>query len=131
MVCLYASNCLGHGIDLYNFTVTGRLAAARELSRRMRLSDISRESFGFDLTEIPFGVGDGAEASTPEPSSPTKSRLFGSPHKRNRSLTNRLPSDEQTSLLVQQSQTMRDLEELILAFNALEWFAVVCEKLDK
>lgn len=97
----------------------------------MRLSDISRESFGFDLTEIPFGVGDGAEASTPEPSSPTKSRLFGSPHKRNRSLTNRLPSDEQTSLLVQQSQTMRDLEELILAFNALEWFAVVCEKLDK
>ncbi|GMG28167.1 unnamed protein product [Aspergillus oryzae var. brunneus] len=107
------------------------LAAARELSRRMRLSDISRESFGFDLTEIPFGVGDGAEASTPEPSSPTKSRLFGSPHKRNRSLTNRLPSDEQTSLLVQQSQTMRDLEELILAFNALEWFAVVCEKLDK
>ncbi|KAE8325534.1 107-domain-containing protein [Aspergillus sergii] len=120
------------GALLYRkFYVTGRLAAARELSRRMRLSDISRESFGFDLTELPFGVEDGAEASTPEPSSPTKSRLFGSPHKRNRSLTNRLPSDEQTSLLVQQSQTMRDLEELILAFNALEWFAVVCEKLDK
>ncbi|KAF5854945.1 Nucleoporin nup84 [Aspergillus alliaceus] len=113
------------------FYVTGRLAAARELSRRMRLSDISRESFGFDLAEFPYGVEDGTEPPTPEPASPTKSRLFGSPHKRNRSVSNRAPSDEQTSLLIQQSQTMRDLEELILAFDALEVFAVICEKLDE
>ncbi|KAE8355571.1 107-domain-containing protein [Aspergillus coremiiformis] len=120
------------GALLYRkFYVTGRLAAARELSRRMRLSDISRESFGFDVAEFPFGIEDGEEPPTPELSSPTKSRLFGSPHKRHRSATNRGPSDEQTSLLVQQSQTMRDLEELILAFDALEGFAVVCEKLDK
>ncbi|KAF7585703.1 Nucleoporin nup84 [Aspergillus hancockii] len=117
--------------SLEKFYVTGRLAAARELSRRMRLSDISRQSFGFDLTEFPFGVEDGVEPATPEPSSPTKSRLLGSPHKRNWSSTSRVPSNDQTSLLVQQSQTMRDLEELILAFDALEGFAVVCEKLDK
>jgi nuclear pore complex protein Nup107 len=115
----------------YILAVTGRLAAARELSRRMRLSDISRQSFGFDLTEFPYGVEDGVEPATSEPSSPTKSRLLGSPHKRNRSLTSRVPSNDQTNLLIQQSQTMRDLEELILAFDALEGFAVVCERLDK
>jgi nuclear pore complex protein Nup107 len=32
---------------------------------------------------------------------------------------------------VQQSQTMRDLEELILGFDALERFAVAFEKFDK
>ncbi|KAG2415467.1 hypothetical protein HFD88_006658 [Aspergillus terreus] len=117
------------GALLYRkFYVKGKLSAARELSRRMRLSDISQESFGFDLTEFPAGVEDGVEPGTPEPSSPTKSRLLGS-HRRSRS--NGVPSTTQTSILVQQSQTMRDLEELILGFDALERFAVAFEKFDK
>jgi nuclear pore complex protein Nup107 len=108
--------------------VTGKLPAARELSRRMYLSEISRESFGFDIAEFPIDAEDGTDAGTPEPSSPTKTRVYG--HKRNKS-SNSLPSTAETRLLYTQSQTMRDLEELILAFDALERFATVCEKLDK
>lgn len=94
----------------------------------MRLSDISKELFGFDLIQFPFGAEDGIEPGTPEPSSPTKSRLFGS-HRRSRS--NGLPSSTQTNLLLQQSQTMRDLEELVLGFDALERFAIILERFDK
>ncbi|KAI9928847.1 Nucleoporin nup84 [Aspergillus wentii] len=117
-----------YGALLYRrFYITGKLAAARELSRRMRLSDISQESFGFDIA---FPVEeDGIESATPEPASPTKSRLPGSAHKRSRS--NGLPSDAQQALLYEQSQNMRDLEELILAFDALEMFAIVWENLEK
>lgn len=93
----------------------------------MRLSDISQESFGFDLTEFPV-VEDEVEPLSPEPTSPTKSRLLA--HKRNRSATNGAPSD-QTNILVQQAQGMLDLEKLILALDALEHFAYVCDKTDK
>ncbi|KAL4780475.1 107-domain-containing protein [Aspergillus varians] len=117
------------GALLYRrFYTSGKLPAARELSRRMRLSDISRESFGFDIADFPVDYEDGTDIGTPEPSSPTKTRVYG--HKRNRS-SNSLPSTNQTRLLYVQSQTMRDLEQLILAFDALEVFAIVCEKLDE
>ncbi|KKK15621.1 hypothetical protein ARAM_006878 [Aspergillus rambellii] len=118
------------GALLYRkFYTTGKLPAARELSRRMRLSDISRESFGFDVADFLMDVEDGVEPNTPESSSPSKTRVFG--HKRNKSSGSGLPSTSQTRLLSEQSQTMRDLEELILAFDALEKFAVICDKLDK
>ncbi|KAL2829560.1 107-domain-containing protein [Aspergillus pseudoustus] len=116
------------GASLYRrFYLTGKLPAARELSRRMNLSEISRESFGLDIAEFPIDV-EGTDVGTPEPSSPTKTRVYG--HRRNKS-SNSLPSTVETRLLYTQSQTMRDLEELILAFDALERFAAVCEKLDK
>ncbi|KAF9890267.1 Nucleoporin nup84 [Aspergillus nanangensis] len=119
------------GALLYRkFYVTGKLSAARELSRRMRLSDISQESFGFDLTEFSAGVEDGAGSATPEPSSPSKSRLLGS-HRRSRSIPSGVPTPSQTNILIQQSSTMRDLEEMILGFDALERFAIAYEKIDK
>ena len=93
----------------------------------MNLSEISQEAFGFDVAEFPLGMEDGVEA--PTPTSPTKSRMFGSAHKRTRS--NGVPSGAQTSILYQLSQTMRDLEALILAFDALENFAMIFEKVDK
>ena len=97
----------------------------------MRLSDISQESFGFDLTEFPV-VEDEVEPLSPEPTSPTKARMLGS-HKRNRSSTNGAPPGDQTNtnILVQQAQGMLDLEQLILALDALEHFAHVCDKTDK
>lgn len=118
-----------NGLQLLTFIVAGKLAAARELSRRMNLSYLSQESFGFDVAEFPMGMEDGMDAPTPEPTSPTKVRLPGSAHKRSRS--NGVPNGAQTSILYQQSQTMRDLEALILAFDALENFAMLWEKLDK
>lgn len=93
----------------------------------MNLSEISQEAFGFDVAEFPLGMEDGVEA--PTPTSPTKSRMFGSAHKRTR--FNGVPSGAQTSILYQLSQTMRDLEALILAFDALENFAMIFEKVDK
>lgn len=118
------------GAQLYRrFFISGKLAAARELSRRMNLSDLSRESFGFDVAEFPMEMEDGVDASTPEPMSPSKIRLPGSAHKRSRS--NGVTNGAQQSILYQQSQTMRDLEALILAFDALENFATLWEKLDK
>lgn len=71
---------------------------------------------------------DELDIGTPEPSSPSKARAYG--HKRNKSSSNSLPSTAQTRLLCAQSRTMRDLEQLILAFDALERFAGVCEKID-
>ncbi|KAL4790198.1 107-domain-containing protein, partial [Aspergillus venezuelensis] len=117
------------GATLYRrFYLTGKLPAARELSRRMRISDISRNSFGFDVADFPVDYEDGLEGGPSEPPSPTKTRVYG--HKRSKSSTNSLPSTDQTKLLYIQSQTIRDLEQLILAFDALENFALVCEKLD-
>lgn len=97
----------------------------------MKLSDISREMFGFDISEFSLDVEAMQEVNTPEPSSPTKSRLLSSPHKRSRSRTNGVASNSQASILLQQSQTMRDLEVLILAFDALERYAIIYEKLEK
>ncbi|GAQ41592.1 nuclear pore complex protein Nup107 [Aspergillus niger] len=112
------------------FYISGRLSAARELCRRMKLSDISREMFGFDISEFSLDVAAMQEVNTPEPSSPTKSRLLSSPHKRSRSRTNGVASGSQASILLQQSQTMRDLEVLILALDALERYAIIYEKLE-
>ncbi|RAK78269.1 nucleoporin Nup84/Nup107 family protein [Aspergillus fijiensis CBS 313.89] len=110
---------------------TGNLAAARELSRRMNLSDISRESFGFDLAIIlKRAMYPERDFSASEPSSPIKSILFTSPHKRSRSKTNGNPVAGDTGLLLQQSQTMRDLETLIMAFDGLEKFSLALENFE-
>lgn len=95
----------------------------------MNLSHLSQESFGFDVAEFPIEMEDSSDAPTPEPMSPSKIRLPGSAHKRSRS--NGVTNGAQQSILYQQSQTMRDLEALILAFDALENFAMLWEKLDK
>lgn len=95
----------------------------------MNLADISQEEFGFNVVDFPMGMGETVDAPTPEPMSPSKSRLFGSGHKRSRS--NGILTGEQPSILFQQSETMRDLEVLILAFDALEDFAITWDKLDK
>ncbi|PYH99387.1 nuclear pore complex protein An-Nup84 [Aspergillus ellipticus CBS 707.79] len=112
------------------FYISGKLSAARELSRRMRLSDLSQEAFGFDISEFTLDV-EAAPEVYDEPASPSKSRLFGSPHKRSRSRNSVASTGSQTNLLIQQSQTMRDLEALILAFDALERFAILFDKFER
>ncbi|KAI9038731.1 nucleoporin Nup84/Nup107 family protein [Aspergillus affinis] len=117
------------GAQLYKqFYLSGKFAAARELTHRMGLSDVSRELFGFDVTEFPVNIIDGLD-SIIEPTSPTK-RLFGS-HRRSRSATNGVPSSGETNILIQQSRLMRELEELVLGFEALEAFANTYDKIDK
>ncbi|KAL4809560.1 107-domain-containing protein [Aspergillus unguis] len=119
--------CYAASLLYKKWYLAGNLAAARELSRRMRVSDVSRELFGFDIADFPGDV-EGTELGSPEPSSPTKTRIYG--HKRNKS-SNSLPSTSETRILYAESKNWRDLEQLILAFDALERFAGVCEKFDK
>ena len=42
-----------------------------------------------------------------------------------------MPAGEESVVFVQQAETMHDFEVLILAFDALEDFALTWEKLDK
>ncbi|OJJ49721.1 hypothetical protein ASPZODRAFT_128234 [Penicilliopsis zonata CBS 506.65] len=96
------------GALLYrNFYLTGRLAAARELSKRMPLPEISRESFGFDIDEVPLLSEEQPEDSPTETLNPT---------------------GEGKNLILRQATPMRDLERLIVAFEALEVFAVTWEE---
>ncbi|PYI19325.1 putative nuclear pore complex protein Nup107 [Aspergillus violaceofuscus CBS 115571] len=120
------------GSQVYRrFFRTGNLAAARELSRRMNLSDISRESFGFDLAaKFALAMDPDQEFAASEPSSPIKSIPFTSPHKRSRSKTNGNLVLGDTGLLLQQSQIMRDLQTLIMAFDGLEKFSLAWENFD-
>lgn len=99
----------------------------------MGLSDISRKSFGFDIAEFPLGMEDGAETDVPEAPSPTKSKLPGSSHRRQRSSMSNVgvPSGNDQNILYLQSQPMRELEQLIIAFDALEEFANCYHQLAK
>ncbi|KAJ6091664.1 hypothetical protein N7467_003633 [Penicillium canescens] len=112
------------GAWLYRkFFVADKLAAARELSLRMRLSDISIEKFGSDIISIPPQENP-VEASTP--TSPSKS-------KRN-SLHRRSTSNSSNFGLVAawyQCQRMSDLEVLTLGFDTVEQFAQIHEQISK
>ena len=113
-------------------TVSGKLAAARELSRRMRLSDISLKAFGFDVAGFPPQGADEVESDALEPPSPRRPRATGSAHKRHRSsLSNGIPSGNEQNILYLQSQSMRDLEQLIVSFDVLEKYANCYHKLAK
>lgn len=98
----------------------------------MCLSDISQRAFGFDIAEVPFNVENGVEAKPAEPSSPSRSRLLGSAHKRQRSsISSGVPSGNEQNILYIQSETMRDLEQLINAFDGLEKYAICHHKFVK
>lgn len=98
----------------------------------MRLSDISLKAFGFDVAEFPCPTEDGVAASASEPPSPSKSRVLRSAHKRQRSsMSNGTPSGNERSVLYLQSQSMRELEQLIIAFDVLERYANTYHKFVK
>lgn len=98
----------------------------------MNLSDISLKSFGFDIAEFPSTIENGMEAKVPEPSSPSRSRLHGSTHRRQRSsISSGAPSGNDQNILYAQSELMRDLEQLIIAFDSLEQYAICHHKVLK
>lgn len=97
----------------------------------MRLSEVSFKTFGFDVTEFPDAMEDGVEAAAPEPPSPTKSRVRGSHKRQHSSMSNGIPSGDTRSLLYTDSQPMRELEQLISAFDSLETYAHYYYKLAK
>jgi nuclear pore complex protein Nup107 len=99
-----------------------RLAAAKALSNRMGISEVSREVIGFDIVDLPLLGEDGPESNPIEPLSPTKSPSKTRPHRRQSSLGHR--HQERYAIMYQQSQRIRELEQLIIVFHALEKFGL-------
>ncbi|KAJ5147374.1 hypothetical protein N7526_000726 [Penicillium atrosanguineum] len=122
------------GAWLYRkFFVAGKLAAARELSHRVRLAELSQESFGFDIFQFP--VFDNVVAEDSAPASPSKSKR-NSGHFHRRSLSGNgigiAPgSGTDHSLAYQQCIRMYNLETLALGFDSLEQFAIVYDQISK
>lgn len=118
------------GTWLYRkFFVAGKLAAARELSYRMRLSFISQDIFGIDIFESPFL--DHLPADESAPASPSKSkRNSASSHRRSTSGSNGGPLSNHR-IAYQQAIRMYHLETLALGFDALEQFALVYDQISK
>lgn len=116
------------GAWLYRkFFVAGKLAAARELSHRMPLAEISQESFGFDIFQFP--VLDHLMGEDAAPASPSKSKR-NSAHRRSLSSTNGDASTEH-SIAYQQCLRMWNLEVLALGFDSLEQFAIIYDQISK
>ncbi|KAJ9212383.1 hypothetical protein DTO166G4_6014 [Paecilomyces variotii] len=120
------------GTLLYKrFYASGSLAAARELSRRMRLSDISREILGIDVADVPLLDEDGAGIPASEPASPVKTSPSKKSSRSKNQATNGLQSRSRQAIMYEQSQMMREFERLILVFDALEDFAVTYEDFEQ
>ncbi|KAJ5578085.1 uncharacterized protein N7459_007049 [Penicillium hispanicum] len=118
------------GAWLYRkFFVAGKLAAARELSHRMRLSNVSQETFGLDIFEFP--MFDQLLADSSAPSSPSKSKRHSAQsHRRSLSGSNGIQNGNHGSAY-QQATRMYNLETLALGFDALEQFAIVYDQISK
>lgn len=118
------------GAWLYRkFFVAGKLAAARELSHRMPLSEISQETFGFDILEFPALDVDQFIAEKSAPSSPTKSRK-NSAHRRSLSSNNGLAANNPANAN-QQCALMFNFESLALGFDSLENFAILYDQISR
>ncbi|KAJ5682266.1 hypothetical protein N7462_005431 [Penicillium macrosclerotiorum] len=121
------SKICDRGAWLYRkFFVAGKLAAARELSSRMRLAEVSHETFNVDIFEFPE-----LDPSPMEdvPLSPSKSKRSHA-HRRSLSGSNGTFTSTHTSAY-QQALRMWHLESLALGFDALEQFAIVYEQISK
>lgn len=94
---------------------------------RAKLSSLSVDTLGYDLTDLPPIEPDGSDNGLGEPSSPGKADVAKSPVQSARYKRQNRSSEGQTRTLREslslQSQTMRDLEQLVLAFDALETWA--------
>lgn len=92
----------------------------------MELSETSREILGFDITEAPLLEEDGLENNVSEPTSPIKSP---SKKARLRQLST-AGSESQNSRIemYQQAQIMLELEQLTIAFDALENFQLIWDE---
>ncbi|KAJ5082652.1 Nuclear pore protein [Penicillium argentinense] len=111
------------------FFIAGKLAAARELSQRMPLPEISQETFGYDIFEYPDLNVDQLVAEKSAPPSPAKSRK-NSAHRRSLSGSNGI-SVNNSSSASQQSTLMYNFENLALGFDSRENFAILYEQISK
>ncbi|KAI2791248.1 hypothetical protein POX_c04105 [Penicillium oxalicum] len=108
------------------FFVAGKLAAARELGHRIRMADVSHETFNMDVFEFP-DLAPTVEEETPL--SPIKSKRNRA-NRRSISSLNGTTNGVQKSAY-QQAVHMWNLEAMALGFDALEQFAIVYDQSSK
>lgn len=125
----WAKICTLGGWLYRKFFVAGKLAAARELSHRMPLSEISQETFGYDILEGPALDVDQIIAEKSVPSSPTKSRK-NSAHRRSLSGSNGMTVNS-SAYAYQQCALMLNFESLALGFDSLENFAILYDQISR
>jgi len=94
---------------------------------RAKLSSLSVDTLGYDLSDVPQIETNGQSDGFDEPASPRKADLSKSPTQSAMSKRRHRSSEGETRTLHEtlylQSQTMRDLEQLVLAFDSLETWA--------
>ncbi|KAJ5491171.1 hypothetical protein N7539_002738 [Penicillium diatomitis] len=121
------SKICARGLLLYRkFFVAGKLAAARELGHRVRMADVSHETFNMDVFEFP-DLAPSLEEETPL--SPIKSKRHHA-NRRSVSSINGTTNGVHKSAY-QQAVHMWNLEAMALGFDALEQFAIVYDQSSK
>lgn len=92
---------------------------------RTRLGEVSVETIGFDIAELPTMGDDGSEAEFEVSATPVKGKYERRPN------TKTVETRKLHEAMYQQSQTMRELEQLMLTFDALEGWADCFDEFDK
>lgn len=92
---------------------------------RTRLSEVSVEAIGFDIAELITMADDGSEAEFEVSATPVKGKYERRPN------TKTVQTRKLHEAMYQQSQTMRELEQLVLAFDALEAWADSLDDIQK
>lgn len=106
--------------------VAGKLAAARDLGHRLRMSDVSYETFNVDVFEFPDLAPSMEEDA---PLNPSKSKRSHA-HRRSLSATNGTITNAHKNAY-EQAVHMWNLETLALCFDSLEQFAIVYDQSSK
>jgi nuclear pore complex protein Nup107 len=81
---------------------------------RTRLAEVSAQTIGFDIADLPNIADDGSEVEFEVSATPIKGRYERRPN------TKTIQTRNLHESMYQQSQTMRELEHLVLAFDAVE-----------
>lgn len=108
------------------YLVAGKLAAARDLGHRMRMSDVSHETFNVDVFEFPDLA---PPMEDDAPLSPSKSKRSHA-HRRSLSASNGTITKVHKNAY-EQAVHMWNLETMALCFDSLEQFAIVYDQSSK
>lgn len=92
---------------------------------RVSLGEVSMETIGFDVAELPIMGDDGSEAEFEVSATPVKGEYERRPN------TKTMQTRKLHEAMYLLSQTMREFEQLLLTFDALEGWIECFDELEK